>query len=355
MEIHFLGADYRPVAGPADKITSFIWSRRFHECGSFSIHTVAEEAEKYAGASFVFNPGAGEYGRIERISYGADGSAVIRGRLLESLLCDRIVTESLPMSGNLETVVRTVAVNNSISDRQIAYLTYGAPSGLTETVAAEKETVNLSDWLYGILKPFGMSYSLRFEPSENRVVFRIVRGTDRGPDSASPVFFSANGGNLISLETDYSEAEMKNFAYVEGKDGYVTTAVLEGVSRDEPATHREMYVSAHNVDPADFTYYADYIGELRNAGNKALRDYRETLCVRCEVTPDLPGYRTGFDLGDVVAVDPGHGYGVRGVRVTEADEIWEDGTFRVEIVLGDRLMDVKRFVQRELIGNRAVR
>ena len=355
MEIHFLGADYKPVTGPADKFTSLIWSRRFHECGSFSIHTTADEAEKYAGASFVFNPGAGEYGRIEGVSYGSDGTAVIRGRLLESLLCDRIVTECLPMSGNLETVIRTVAVNNSISDRQIAYLHYGPLLGLTETVTAEKETVNLSDWLYGILKPFGMSYSLRFEPSEDRVVFRIVRGTDRGPGSENPVFFSADKGNLISLDVDYSEAEMKNFAYVEGRDGTVTTAVRAGVSRDEPVTHREMYVVADNVDPGDFAYREDYIGELRNAGNKALRDCGETLCVRCEVTPDLPGYRTGFDLGDVVTVDPGHGYGTRGIRITEADEIWEDGTFRVEIVLGDRLMNIKRFLKRELIGNRAVR
>ena len=355
MEIHLLGADYKPVAGPADRFISFVWSRRFHECGSFTIHTTPGEAERYSGASFVFNPAAGEYGRIESVSYGADGAAVVRGRLLESLLSDRIVTEGLPMSGNLETVVRTVAVNNSISDRQIAFLHYGPLLGLTETVSAEKETINLSDWIYGILKPFGLSYRLRYDPSTDRVIFRIVRGGDRGPGSESPVYFSSDGGGLISLETDYSEAEMKNFAYVEGKDGYVTTAVREGVDRDVPQTHREMYLVAHDVDPEDFGSYADYVSELRNRGNKALRDYRETLCVRCEVTPDLPGYRTAFDLGDLVAVDAGHGYGLRAVRVTEADEIWENGTFRVEITLGERLMNVKRFIKRELTANRAVR
>ena len=110
-----------------------------------------------------------------------------------------------------------------------------------------------------------------------------------------------------------------------------------------------------DVDPEDFGSYADYVSELRNRGNKALRDYRETLCVRCEVTPDLPGYRTAFDLGDLVAVDAGHGYGLRAVRVTEADEIWENGTFRVEITLGERLMNVKRFIKRELTANRAVK
>ncbi len=355
MELFFLGADYVPVTGPDDTATSFVWSRRFNECGAFSIRMPPGEAEKYSGASFVYNPGPDEYGRIEGVSRRTDGSSVISGRLLESLFCDRIVTECLPMSGNLETVIRTVAANNAISDRQIAYLTLGAPSGITGTVEAEKTTENLSDWMYGILKPFGMSYRLRYDPSVRQVVFSIVRGADRGPESGNPVFFTADGGNLVSLETDYTEAEMKNVAFVEGKDGYVTTAVREGVDRDAPVTHREMYVTAHDVDPEDYGNYADYVGELRNRGNTVLRDYREALCVRAEAVSGYPEYRKDYDLGDGVALDTGGTAGIRGIRVTAADEIWENGTLRVEITLGERLTDVRRFILRELSKRSGVR
>ena len=350
MELIFLDRNFRPVSAPLDSCVSLIWSRRYFECGTFSAKFPADKIKPYSGAVYVYNPDAGECARIDSLSVDESEGATYSGRMLESLLCDRIIEGKASLSGSAEDIVREVVSANAIDARPIEGLSLGELCGLTNSVTFETDYDNLSEWIYGVLKPYGASYRMDFDLSSG-IVFSVVKGVNRCSDQTENgrVLFSADFENISSLEFEYTDADMKNVAYVCGGDGTVVKAVDPDTTEDEIDQRRELFIRADDIKLENFPRRIDYERNLMLRGMAALRNYGTVFSVKGEALPFAAlRYRSDYDIGDLCEVYiKSLGRRCR-TRIVSVDEVWENGCKRVVTYFGDEVINIKRYIKREL-------
>ena len=346
MELYFMNRDFSPAGGPAEGFTSVVWSERYFEPGTFTLHFPRTLLPEIGEAAYVrsapLSDGSILCGRIEFLRTGEDGDCELGGRMLESLLCDRVLAGRSSVTGGLtEGILSAVSANL----RNLGVRIGEEQAELPESVTLCWEWDNLSDWLYAALRPFGASYRITLDPETLRPVFRIVRGTDRSSDSDGTVqraVFSASFGNLMSLTLERESGALRTFAYVEGRDGTVVS--VDGTGGDA-SLRRELHRKAADIDPDDFASDGAYRAALARRGEELLAGYPEGLSVSAECEPDaLPRYGVDYALGDVCDVaDDGLGISFA-LRLTAADRVWEDGRETLYPSFGEEVRGVKRLL-----------
>ena len=186
MELYFLDAQFEPIpdAGAADTFSSVVWSERYFENGTFTLHFIKDFLPSVRNAVYVRTGIEAETGRMRcgRITYiltddeENGGECEMGGYLLESLFDDRVLAGKGCYTGTLKEAVRS-AVADYLRGCGVVL---GVDDVLPDTqVSLTYEWDTLSDWLYSVLRPFGASYRIELSPEENVPVFRIVCGTDR--------------------------------------------------------------------------------------------------------------------------------------------------------------------------------
>ncbi|MBR5366850.1 MAG: hypothetical protein IK132_11465 [Clostridia bacterium] len=325
-ELFFLDEHFEPVEGPVEEYGSAVWSERYFEPGTFTLHVPRSLVRAAAGARYVRSAeddGGILCGRIEYLTAEEDGEAEIGGRLLGALLEDRVIAEIPAGSGdaagtvlsvaeaNLRGLGITVDRANSVSIGEAA-----SPAGLFD---------NLGAWCYDALKPFGAAPQIKLREGQGGIlvpVLRVVRGLDRSAEgSAARAVFSKSFGNILSVSLERDSGRMKNAVYVEGRDGTVVLADKSGGSG-----RRETYKKAADIAPADYMDDAAYRAALMRRGEEILAGRAATLCVSAETDAGaLPVYGRDYALGDVCDVaDEELGVSFA-VRLTGVDTVWEGG------------------------------
>ncbi len=323
-ELYFLDENFQIMDGPIEDMTSVVFSERYFDTGTFTIHFPAELAKRASGAVYVrsgANPSGQIFcGRIEYLHADSNGDCEMGGHLLECLLNDRVLTGG-PWSGTVtEALLAAVEDNLRLSPVRIGT----DHASLTDTVTLTADWESLSDWIHRILRPGGASY--RVTLGEDDVPeFRIVKGAE-----LENVIFSASFGNIFSIESKYNSAAMKNAVYVEGSDG---TVVLADLSAGGGV--REMHKKAADISPGKFGSEEDYRQALLRRGYEILAGYPEKFEVSAEIDSGaLPVYGKDYRLGDVCSVvDEELGVELP-LRLTQVDWVSENGTTSVYPVFG---------------------
>lgn len=332
-ELYFLDADFRLMDGPVEDMTSVVWSERYFEPGTFTFHFPREIVARVAGASYVRsgkNP-AGEVfcGRIEYLRADTDGDCEMGGHLLECLLDDRLLYGEGQWTGTVtEAVLSAVSANLRESPVKIGENHAEIPDAVTLTSQWEK----LSDWVYATLKPYGASYRITLDENDCPM-FGIVKGADLSTDSCDqPVIFSASFGNIFSIGMEQDSADMKNIAYIEGRDGTVVCA-----DRSDGGEKREVYKKAADIDPDAFDTTEAYTAALERRGDEILANYPAAVSVNAECDGDaLPVYGADYRIGDICDVVDEE-LGIRfALRLTEVDWVTENGRTAVYPVFGEQ-------------------
>lgn len=350
MDLYFLDENFEPLTGAVDACSSVVWSERYFENGSFTLHFPKELLPSVYDAVYV-RTGV-ENGRIKcgRITYMiADdeedaGGCEMGGKLLESLFDDRVLAGKGCFTGTLTEAV-TAAVEENLRDCGVVI---GDCEILSGEVSLTYEWDTLSEWLYSVLRPFGASYRIELDPDRNVPVFRIVRGTDRSSGMGTEVsenynpgqaVFSSSFGNIASIRFERDTAGMKNVVYVEGADGTVISADTGG----RPV--REMYKAAADVKPSDFSDTAAYTAALQQRGAEILANYAESYHISAETDADVsPVYGTDYMLGDICDVaDDALGLSF-GMRLTAVDDVTEYGIRRLYPSFGEEIRHVRRLI-----------
>ena len=355
MELYFLDAKFEPIpdVGAVDTFSSVVWSERYFENGSFTLHFPKELLPSVREAVYVRTGVEAADGRVRcgRITYvltddEEGGECEMGGALLESLLDDRLLAGKGCYTGTLTEAVRAAVTDNL---RGCGVVLGGDDAVLDEEVSLTYEWDTLSDWLYSVLRPFGASYRIELSPEDNVPVFRIVKGTDRSSGVGSTVsenynpgqaVFSASFGNIASIRFEQDTSGMKNVLYAEGADGTVVTVDQSG---DSPK--RELYKKAADVKPADFAGTAAYLAALRQRGEEILAKHAGSVYVAAGTETDAPPkYGVDYALGDICDVaDDTLGLAF-GLRLTALDDVWENGMQTLYPSFGEEVRQLRKFV-----------
>lgn len=334
-EIFLLDDSFSLIFGPLDYFSSIVWSERYFEAGTFTLHFPREMIRDFEGASYVTD--GEKCGRIEYLVTDDDGGCEVGGHLLEALLGDRIMMGKGSYSGTV-----TEAVNAAVEENLRGLgVVVGGSVDISDNVTLPYEWDDLSAWLYFVLKPYGASYRITLDPETMTPVFAVVRGADRSSDaqtSSQPAIFSASFGNIVSISLEQDSAEYKNVAYIEGSDGTVATFDASGGGEK-----REIYKKASDISPSKFQSTTEYEAALRIRGAETLAKYPRGLFVSAETDTDaLPRYGTDYALGDICdVVDESFGLSYA-LRLTAVDTVYENGLCLICPSFGEEISRIKR-------------
>ncbi|MCR4905700.1 MAG: siphovirus ReqiPepy6 Gp37-like family protein [Clostridiales bacterium] len=350
-ELFFLNEDFEPVEGPVEECSSAVWSERYFEPGSFTLKVPRALVKRVAGAKYVQSAeedGGILCGRIDYLTADEAGEGEIGGRLLATLLEDRVIAEIPQMAADADAAETVLAVAEA--NLRGLGITVDRTNSVTIGASASPAVLwdNLGAWCYAALRPFGAAPEVKLREVGGTLVpvLRIVRGLDRSEEgSAARAVFSKSFGNILSVSLERDGSRMKNAVYVEGVDGTVVLTDKSG-----SAGRRETYKKAADVSPADFASDAAYRAALARRGEEILASRQETLCVSAESdTGALPVYGTDYALGDVCDVaDEELGVSFA-VRLTGVDLVWEGGGMMRIPFFGEEARLLRRLTDEERI------
>ncbi len=336
MELYFLDERFSRMTNPIDTALSVAWNLRFFECGSFRVIFPASKEILFMArqAKYLCSCVAGtkevHCGRIEYIGYVGEDEVEVSGRMLECLLGDRVITSPYNMTDSVCNVVFTTVIANL---RGI-FINIDSENSdmISDVVTATAAWDDLSDWIYRMLRPYGASYTITLDVDRGGPVFRLVR-----PSTDVSAIFSASFENISEVTYEYHATEMKNAIIVEGYDG--TTQIVD---LSDGGERRELYKRASDIRPTAFDTTAAYLEALRTQGQAILSQYNTEEYISCAAAHNaFPIFGVDYRLGDFCYVDDGKtGISLK-TRVTEADEVWEDGIRTVYPAFGGRLPGIR--------------
>ncbi|MGN1408717.1 MAG: hypothetical protein ACI4XJ_00930 [Eubacteriales bacterium] len=343
MELYFLKSDFSLLEGPIDTFTSAVWSEKYYEVGSFAIHLPRSFAGLCQSASYIRTEydrsGRCRCGRITYVTTdvtaGSPNDCEVGGCMLEGLLGDRVMYGKGSAVGGVSAVLSAVGDNLRALPVEVDL---GGSADFADSVSLTWDWDRMSDWLYGVLRPYGASFSVTLGKDDTIPVLRIIKGRDlSGGDESGEqrAVFSSSYGNIFSIEFEKDDGKLCNLAYVEGYDG----AIVEvDKSSGSTAGVREIYKKAADVNPSKYDDEEKYRAALRQRGEEALAKYPSVLSVSAQSSPAAsPVFGLDYALGDICGVSDAELGLCTSLRLTAVDTVSESGEVTVYPYFGETI------------------
>lgn len=325
------------LLGVVDYASSVRWRRRYFEPGEFEIHVdaSAEMLSLLATGNLICRDGREEVGIIEAHEI-KDGDLSVTGRFLSSVLDRAIVSRTYTFTGTCEAAMLALVAEGT---RVCANLSADAAQGYTEPVNTQVTYKNLLT----VEKKLSRASNLGFRVVRTNAgdwKFQVYKGVDRTMSQSDRPFvvFSDEFANLSNPKYIDDCTDFKNFAYV-GGEGDGADRIVVTVDQTEGGERREIFVDAKDLQQGDLSLDT-YKDMLRQRGKERL--------VECSRKSSFEGdgesvgnfaYLTDWDLGDLVTVQYKE-YGLTSdLRVTEVEEVFEDGVETITPTFGSPLSE----------------
>ena len=340
MELIFLGENFEPVSAPVDKYYSLEWNERYYGSGEFTLHLSTEYLPTVLMAAYVYNNDADKTMLIERIEANDSEKRTLEigGSSLKGLFRSRVMDKAGTYSGKVEESVRQAVTTYAMTgDRAFSLLKLGTLAGYTDTAnISNKRGITLYDWLEETLKPFEMSWDIRYDYEANELNFTVYRGLDRTQEQETNAWaiFSTSFENLSLFTYTRNDIDWRNYAIVSNRSGTATVAVdmTNGLGR------RELYVEADDGLSAD---------QMAQAGMEALAEYSrvETIGGEVQSSANLV-YGESYGLGDLCNLEDAS-LGISGIaRLTQMTTVVENGVIRRIPSFGEQFLSLRQYIAR---------
>ncbi|MGX8701514.1 siphovirus ReqiPepy6 Gp37-like family protein [Caproiciproducens sp.] len=330
--------------GTIDKYSSFRWRRRFFEPGEFELHCAAtsENLSLLAEDNIIHRLDRSEAGIIEGVAIeGTDNGdeLAITGRMGSSMLDQRIITPTINFSGTVEAAMHKIVSDNAITVRPLSGLMLGASVGFTQTCSFQASYKNVLTVCEALGKSAPLGFRVRLDVPNKQWAFEVYDGLDKTiTQTTRPyVLFSDEFRNISGPKYTLNTTGYKNYAIV-GGEGDGTARVIVEVDRASGEPRRELWVDAKDLQKGDLTD-ADYQAQLRQRGLEKLAEAAKAeLFEAGAVSTENFEYLTDWDLGDIVSFEK---WGITlNQRITEVEEVYENGVMTVTPVCGTPLPEV---------------
>lgn len=364
MYLYIYDENIEPI-GIYDAYASLIWIRRYASAGSFELYAArTDEAVNLLKARrIVFRPDVKEAMYINGVveSNDGDGGRFIRitGYTLEGLLRKRVI-----MVDGKKAVGILEGVQAALEKSPLLPIEYGTDELDTVKSKTERSAV-LEDWVRNccVAEDRSISYKIELKPTEKRLKMELYQGRDL----SDRVLFGDVWGNLNNMEYSYSEEGCANvivckcgavseegveFDPNKGIPSY-TLGDAEGLARTERLIITEpiikdgirvKYDAAGVAYDEEYRYisYDDTLDKMKEEAAAAFADYTENFSGDALGS----GYRSEWDVGDVVAVQNG----MRGIsyskRIEEVQETFDTSGVSIVPTFGEPLKTILDFIER---------
>lgn len=330
------------LIGFVSGITSLQWHRMYYAPGEFELHVaITDDNVRYMQLeNLIWIPGKPEAGAIESvdIKYSAtERDLVVKGRFLESYMDRRLIRPSYTAdNANTETVMRTLLTNAV----PIPHVVLGDAVGITDTVSFNAQYKGLLDYEQRLAKSAAVGFRFRPDFEKKTITFEIWQGVDRsaGQSDRPQVIFSTDYGNLEQIEYSKDTYSYKTVCYVgQFNDGVATDVYTTGDDTLTGLDRRETWLEASDVDKNSLTSY-QYQSSMIQRGKDELRSNKcKSSTFDSSVNPDGNfKYLMDYDLGDIVTIRRPEWGIERDERITEINEVYENGIFKIEPTFGTK-------------------
>lgn len=327
---------YDPVelVGILDDATSIRWRRRYFTPGEFEIHmaATAQNLQLMAAGNIVRRVDRREAGLI--LAREVKGEELtVTGRFLSIVLGWATVSRTYTFRQTYEQAMLALVAEGT---RVRPELTAGPAKGLPGAIAAQVTWKNLLKIEEKFARASGIGFRVLFEPGV--WTFETYAGLDRSiSQSQRPwVCISDEFENLIDPVYTDDLSGWKNFAFV-GGDGEGAARTIVTVDHTNGGERREIFVDAKDISREGLSD-AEYLLALRQRGEEQL-----AACTRVcafEGGGETVGnfeYLVDWDLGDIVTVQFAKIGISEDLRITEVEEVYENGVFEATPTFGDPL------------------
>lgn len=346
-----------------DQYTSLQWIRRYHTAGSFELHCpiTSHNISTLARNNLIWKQDSNEVGIIEyrRLYTDENGKEIITvvGRMLTSILDRRILyTTEQHINKNVEIIMRNMVDKNCISTsakRKLPVL-LGELKGYTERTDYQKSYGNLLEELTALSQTSDIGFFIRTDLEQKKHYFETYKGIDRSiaQSTNSQVVFSRDYDNLFNQEYTDDVNNLRTTALVAGEG--------EGAERKRTVVNDEytgldryeLYVDARDIQQTvdDVTMPdSEYLNLLRQRGREKLAEYKDIQTFEGNIITNNYEYKKDFDLGDVVTVMDRRWNIAVNARITEVNEIYENGKVEIVPTLGNNIPTILDKIKRTVI------
>lgn len=344
--------------GVIDTIPSLIWHRRFFSPGSFELtapatpeyRAIVDLLQPY---SLLVKPGAMESGYIHSIVIDdkpEQGETITAtGSFLSGLLCNRTIRSEATTLAQLITQ-ECIATDPA---RVIAHLEIGECENIL--IGSSVKGKNLGAVLEALARRDNFGYRVRFDIPTRKLLFETYWGVDHSEgQSVNPrVRFSQQYDNLLSSAYTWSDVGACDTVYcsITGLEGVQYTSLPEYHIEGNSGNNR----IERTIDVSAVTYTVQ-VGEssvtkldeiktlaaMQAAAQEALSPVTENF--EGEVAFGL-GYKSEFDLGDVVTALHREWGKKTSQRITEVVEVYDNTSNSITPTFGNpapTIMDILR-------------
>lgn len=328
--------------GVVENHSSLIWRRKYYEPGEFELHVplTSNNINLLTKGSIISKKGSKEVGVVESIQY-VEGSEtctmIVTGRFMASYLSRRLIKSTFSFNGKVEDAMRELV--NYVTP--IPLLELGKINNFNETVTFQATMKELLTIIVKLSKSSGIGFRLIPDFSSKKIIFETYKGVDRSfAQRDNPrVVFSANYNNLNQVTYSWNNQLEKTFAVV-GGEGEGSERVYVEIGGGEGLDLKEVFVDAKDIRSDKFETNEEYLNALRQRGYDSLIKKQISESIEYETLPNGNfKYKVDYDLGDIVTIKKSE-WGINDhVRITEIEEIYENGGMTVVPTLGNALPD----------------
>ena len=336
--------------GVIDVFRSLIWTRKYYECGTFELHAplntrnlqllaennILSKREFKDKNGHIVKTTSKESGIVEYIAIDDTVNEITaKGRFLPSIMDRRAIKTVVNFNGKTEAGMRKLVQ----SVTAMPFVELGELKGFTETVRFQVSYKELYTYMCKLSKYSNLGFTIRADFKAKKFFFEVYKGVDRTESQRerSRVVFSEIYKNLNGVAYVFSNQNTKTCAIVAGEgEGTARTRVTVGGGTGWDL--REVIVDARDVQKDDDMTTAEYTEILKQKGNEKLAEYGIVEAMDAQTKPFVNFvYREDYDLGDVVTVKKKM-WGIEmDKRITEIQEIFENGGFDIVPTFGDPL------------------
>lgn len=332
--------------GVIDVYRSLIWTRKYKEAGTVELHAALNSRNLglLKEGHIVTMSGSVESAFIEGMTANDYSNEITAtGRMLSSGLSRRGIKTVVNVSNTkYEDVMRQLVDVSAIrSKNPLPRLALGERKGLGDMVTLQVSYKDLYTYLTKLSACSNLGFRIRGDYKEKQFYFEVYEGKDHSENQIGNkrVIFSEVYRNINKATFTTNSQNYKTHAIVFG-DGEGTARTTMEATIDPAAAgweRRELMVDARDIQRDKLTA-AQYQSELIQRGNEKLAEYGIVECLEAVTLPNVNfKYKIDYDLGDIVTVNK-KAWGIKmDKRITEIQEVYENGGLSIVPTFGDPL------------------
>ncbi len=346
------------LLGVIDELTSLVWTRRYWDCGEFSllVPMTDRHTQLLQNGRLIIRRDCDEAGQIRYIHISRDSQGLeqieVQGRFLTHWLGNRLLLAPLVMRAPSDMVLRQAVLETLVSPtdacRRIAVLS------IDETPLSDIATLNVSsddhenalDFCVSRAQLAKIGFKIVTDVRAKRHSFKVYKGLDRTTTQTVNAIsvFSPDFDNVLSQEFTRSVENVATAVYVAG----------EATPDSERAVVEVDDGQTTGMERIEFLYEATGLSRTTMEGGQQVpipdNEYREMLTARGEQVLDQKieslsfssvidthanlRYKFDFDVGDRVTCLNRRWHVQIDARITEVVESYERGRESLEVTFG---------------------